>query len=82
MHLRPKKSYSWPTKEGPRPPLRNFDECAELLGVDRNKLLALMRDQNAPAPELRHVSATMPSHRWYRVDKMRAWFNSLPKDAK
>lgn len=65
-------------QNGPRKPLRTFNEMAEEFGVSSPVLRQALSRDGAPKPEIRHKSNySETTNSWYEPVAMRKWWKGL-----
>ena len=62
-----------------RKPLKTFLEIADMLGVSKAKLNALVRDPFAPRAKIKSKNSSTTIN-YYDADEFKKWFNTLPKE--
>ena len=64
-------------KGGKKPPLRNFNEICEMLGVPKANVKAKLIRKDAPKPLLVHVSYGAGQNSWYNPVEFKAWWKKV-----
>ena len=62
---------------GRKPPLRNFHEICEMLGVPEVNVKAKMVRKDAPKPMLVHKSNGAGKNSWYNPVEFKAWWKKV-----
>jgi len=67
-------------KGGKKPPLRNFHEICEMLGVPEINVKAKMVRKDRPKPKIVHRSTGGGQNAWYDPVEFKAWWKVVQDD--